>query len=51
MITEYYKDLDFMGQKVICKTELFGKEYYYMRDHDGSVYLVRIGENGYPDFT
>ena len=51
MIIEYYKNLEYMGQEVICKTELFDKEYYYLRDHDGTVYLTRIKEDGTPDFT
>lgn len=51
MIVEYYKDLKFMSQKVICKTELFGKNYYYMKDVDGTIYLVGMDEDGNPKFA
>lgn len=39
------------GQKVLFYTELFGKEYYWMQDIDGTIYLARVGKDGFPDLT
>jgi len=35
-MTNYY-----MGQKVLSRTELFGKTYFWMEDGDGTVYLTK----------
>lgn len=40
----------YMGQEILFLTTLFGKQYYWMRDGDGVVYLAHVGENGQPDF-
>ena len=37
------------SQRVEFLTFLFGKEYYWMRDGDGTVYLARVGKNGNPE--
>lgn len=29
-------------------TWLFGKEYYWLRDVDGTIYLAHVGEDGLP---
>ena len=41
----------YMGQKVLFHTVLFGKDYFWMQDRDGTIYLVRMDENGLPDFS
>jgi hypothetical protein len=52
MILGYYKDSErHMGQKMLAATELFGRQYYWMQDGDGTTYLVPVGEDGRPDFT
>lgn len=40
----------YFSQEVLAKTELFGKEYYWMKDVDGTIYLVGTDENGNPVF-
>ena len=42
---------EWMGQKVQFMTVLFGKEYYWLRDGDGTVYLAKVGKNGLPDVS
>lgn len=42
---------EYMGQKVLGLTELFGKDYYWMQDRDGTIYLVKVGEDGLPSFS
>lgn len=42
---------DYMNQKILFRTNLFGKEYYWMEDYEGTTYLVKSGEDGLPDFT
>ena len=37
------------NQRVEFLTSLFGKEYYWMRDGDGTVYLARVGKDGNPE--
>ena len=37
-----------MNQKVEFLTNLFGKEYYWMKDPTGVVYLARVGTDGLP---
>jgi len=44
--TQYY-----MGQKILFLTTLFGKEYFWMQDMDGTTYLARVGKDGFPDFS
>lgn len=41
----------YMGQKVLYLTTLFGKQYFWMQDGDGVVYLAKVGDDGQPDFT
>lgn len=41
----------YMGQEVLFPTELFGKRYFWMKDGDGTIYLTRMGEDGFPDFS
>lgn len=36
------------SQKVLFHTVLFGKEYYWMEDVDGTIHLVRCDEQGNP---
>lgn len=40
-----------MNQRVEFLTMLFGKEYYWMRDGDGTIYLARVGKDGLPDLS
>ena len=40
-----------MGQKVDLLTVLFGKEYYWLRDGDGTVYLAKVGKDGLPNLS
>lgn len=39
------------SQEVLFKTFLFGKEYFWMKDIDGTVYLAKVGADGNPDLT
>ena len=41
----------YMGQKILFRTVLFGKDYYWMEDGDGVVYLAKVGENNEPVFV
>jgi len=41
----------YMGQEVLFKTVLFDKEYFWMKDGDGVIYLAKVGEDGLPDFS
>lgn len=41
---------EFMGQKVLFQTVLFGRSYFWMEDGDGTIYLVKE-KDGLPDFT
>jgi hypothetical protein len=38
-------------QEVLFQTHLFGKDYFWMKDGDGTVYLAKIDENGNPDLS
>jgi len=29
-----------MGQKILFQSTLFGKEYFFMQDHDGTIWLA-----------
>jgi hypothetical protein len=40
-----------MTQIVTAKTELFDKEYFWMKDVDESIYLLPVGEDGEPRFA
>jgi hypothetical protein len=52
MIYERFKQgSEYAGQKLLFATNLFGKTYFWMEDGDGTTYLVRVGEDGLPDFT
>ncbi len=44
------KTVDYMNQKILSLTVLFGKEYYWMQDTDGTIYLMRVGEDSLPVF-
>jgi hypothetical protein len=35
------------GHKVLFITSLFGKNYYWLRDHDGTIYLAKVGPDPY----
>lgn len=35
-------------QEVLFTTEHFGKEYVWMKDIDGHVYMTRLDEEGQP---
>lgn len=41
----------YFTQKMIALTELFGREYYWMEDTDGTLWLAQVDENGNPDLT
>lgn len=41
----------YLNQKILYSTMLFGKQYYWMQDGDGTVYLAHINEDGTPDFA
>lgn len=45
------KPATYMGQKVLFSTRLFGKDYYWMQDVDGVIYLAHQDEHGLPDFS
>lgn len=52
MIIERYRaDTYVRGQRVLFKTNLFNKEYFWMEDIDGTVYLASIDEYGNPEFS
>lgn len=40
----------YMGQEILFRTHLFGKDYFWMKDGDGTVYLVKE-KDGIPDFS
>ena len=40
----------FFGQEALFMTTLFDKEYFWMKDGDGTIYLVR-STDGIPDFS
>ena len=40
----------YMGQKILFATNLFGRDYYWMQDGDGTIYLVKVKEGGQPEF-
>lgn len=40
----------YMGQTILSPTELFGKAYFWMRDGDGIIYLVKETD-GIPDLS
>ena len=46
-----YKPFRYLTQTVLFKTHLFGKDYFWMKDTDGTHYLVHEDENGLPDFA
>lgn len=39
------------NQKVLFRTELFGREYYWLQDTDDTIYLAKMDENGNPDLS
>lgn len=41
----------YMGQEILFLTNLFDKEYYWMKDGDGTIYLTHVGDDGTPDFS
>lgn len=41
MIVEWYKKKSALqGQRIVAKTILFEKSYFWMQDHDGTTYLL-----------
>lgn len=46
MAKQYY-----MSQEVLFQTTLFGKQYFWMKDGDGVIYLAKVGDDGQPDFS
>lgn len=40
----------YFGQRVLFATNLFGKDYFWMQDGDGTVYLAKETD-GLPDFS
>lgn len=40
----------YFSQEVLSKTFLFGKIYYWMKDVDGTIYLVKSDNEGNPVF-
>lgn len=42
----------FQGQRVIAPgiTTMFGKEYVWMQDRDGTIYILPLDEEGVPQF-
>ena len=45
------RSIKWMGQTILFRTHLFGKDYYWMRDGDGTHYLSHIGDDGLPDLA
>jgi hypothetical protein len=41
----------YAGQEVLFETTLFGKPYVWFKDIDGTIYLVRLNEEGVPQFV
>ena len=35
---------------MVAVTQLFGKNYYWMKDGDGTLYLAHMNEDGEPSF-
>lgn len=42
------KKAKYFSQTILSEDFLFGKKYFWMQDVDGTIYLVRMDENGYP---
>lgn len=52
MITEFYKSGSyFASQRLRARTELFGKEYYWLTDIDNTWYLLPVGPDDKPVFA
>jgi hypothetical protein len=52
MIIEWYdKKSRIANQRVHARTVLFGKNYFWLTDTDGTWYLLREGEDGNPSFV
>lgn len=49
MITDRLKGT-FAGQKITYSSFLFGKNYFWMQDGDGTIYLAK-NVDGKPDFS
>lgn len=43
------KPFRYFTQTVLFKTHLFGKDYFWMEDVDGTTYLVHENEDGLPE--
>ena len=51
MLTHRYKTgTRLAGQKVLFRTNIWGKDYFWMEDGDGTIYLTPEDENGQPSF-
>jgi hypothetical protein len=42
-----------MGQKIVAPgvSELFGKRYIWLQDHDGTIYALRLDDNDVPQLV
>lgn len=40
----------YLTQEILFQTHLFGKDYVWMKDIDGTIYLTKLGEDGAPSF-
>lgn len=43
------KPFKYFTQTVLFKTHLFGKNYFWMKDVDGQIYLTHENEDGLPE--
>ena len=51
IIEQYNTHSGIAGQRLLYKTILFNKTYFWLKDIDGTHYLLPEGEDGKPDFT
>jgi hypothetical protein len=55
LVTEFESNLaklkpfKYFTQTVLFKTHLFGKDYFWMEDVDGTTYLAHESEDGLPE--
>lgn len=48
VLRKYKEGSEWMGQKILFDTHLFGKNYYWMQDGDGTIWLALMDEYGTP---
>lgn len=43
---------EWQGQRIIAPgiSEMFGHEYVWMQDHDGTIYVLPLDKEGVPQF-